>query len=61
MARSYRLPTLIIIAGPGNPPAGPDGTPLAQVPLAVLKKYANSKPLFRPKRPPFTKGKPPGA
>jgi hypothetical protein len=51
MSQSYRLPTLIIISGPGHPPAGPNGTPLARVSPAVLRKYASSKPLFRPKQP----------
>jgi hypothetical protein len=59
MALPPRRSISIVVRGPGHPPAGPNGTPLAHVPPAVLKKYASSKPLFRPKQPRGWKGQPP--
>jgi hypothetical protein len=49
MTPPNRRPTMIVIRGPGYPPAGPNGTPLSYLPPDVMRKYASSKPLFRPK------------
>jgi hypothetical protein len=51
MTLPLRRRSMLVVRGPGYPPAGPAGTPLVHVPLKVMKKYASSKPLFRPKQP----------
>ena len=62
MSTSYRLPTMILVVGearPGPRRHGHPGTPLARVPPEVMRKYASSKPLFRPKPRRLPKGPPP--
>jgi hypothetical protein len=59
MPSPTRQPTIIIVRGPGFPPAEAGGTPLTDVPLQVMKKYASSRPLFRPKPRRLPKDKPP--
>jgi hypothetical protein len=55
-----RFRALILVVGSARPgPRGHPGTPLAHVPPEVLRKYASSKPLFRPKPRQLPKGKQP--
>jgi hypothetical protein len=59
---AIRLPgrplNLIVVRSKGKPGPAGHGCSLGYIPPEVLRKYGNPKPLFRPRRRPFSKRPP---